>query len=385
MFRRIGGFLHDVVLQADWILLGLCTAATFYGILLIASATRFMHSYRYIITQGAGWFLGVILYFAFSSVDLAGVSKKWKPLLIFNVAFILLLLTPFGVEGGTGNRAWLDFPFLPVNIQPAEIVKVSFILLLARQLDYFRNRPGSLVRLSNVIFPVGHTVFMVLLIYAISSDAGSALVYVFVFLCMAFAAEMAYRWFAIGLGTVAVGAVAVWKLDLLPQYMRDRFLVVFDHTYQPLGKGWQQSRALLAVGSGRFSGQGLFKGMQTQSPYKSSLPARQTDFIFSVCGEELGFLGCLLIIALLLAIIFRCLIVARNASTKMESYVCVGMAAMLLFQAAANIGMCLFILPVVGLTLPFFSYGGSSIVTLFAAMGIVSGIQKRSRPDWLIS
>lgn len=385
MFRRIGEFLHDVVLQADWILFGLCTAATFYGILLIASATRFMDTNRYIITQGAGWFLGVILYFAFSSIDLVEVSKKWKPFLIFNVVFILLLLTPFGVEGGTGNRAWLDFPFLPVNIQPAEIVKVSFIILLARQLDYYRKRPGSLVRLSNVLFPVGHLLFMVLLIYGISSDAGSALVYVFVFLSMAFAAEMAYRWFAIGLGAVTLGAVAVWKFNLLPGYMRDRFLVVFDHTYQPLGKGWQQSRALLAVGSGRFAGQGLFSGLQTQSPYKSSLPARQTDFIFAVCGEELGFLGCLIIIALLLAIMFRCLIVARNAGTKMESYVCVGMAAMLLFQAAANIGMCLFILPVVGLTLPFFSYGGSSIVTLFAAMGIVSGIQKRSRPDWLIS
>ena len=112
---------------------------------------------------------------------------------------------------------------------------------------------------------------------------------------------------------------------------------------------------------------------------------RQTDFIFSVCGEELGFLGCALIIVLLLAIVVRCLLVARDAATPMESYVCVGMAGMLIFQTIANIGMCLFLMPVIGLTLPFFSYGGSSIVTLFAAMGVVSGIKKRSRPEWLIN
>ena len=141
--------------------------------------------------------------------------------------------------------------------------------------------------------------------------------------------------------------------------------------------------ALMALGSGELTGQGLFHGAQTQSSNVWSIPERQTDFIFSVCGEELGFLGCALIIVLLLAIVVRCLLVARDAATPMESYVCVGMAGMLIFQPIANIGMCLFLMPVIGLTLPFFSYGGSSIVTLFAAMGIVSGVKKRSRPEWL--
>ena len=165
--------------------------------------------------------------------------------------------------------------------------------------------------------------------------------------------------------------------------MRDRFLAVLDHSYQPDDAGFQQTRGLLALGSGELTGQGLFHGAQTQSSNVWSIPERQTDFIFSVCGEELGFLGCALIIVLLLAIVVRCLLVARDAATPMESYVCVGMAGMLIFQTIANIGMCLFLMPVIGLTLPFFSYGGSSIVTLFAAMGIVSGVKKRSRPEWL--
>ena len=109
---------------------------------------------------------------------------------------------------------------------------------------------------------------------------------------------------------------------------------------------------MLALGSGKLTGQGLFNGTQTQSLYRSSLPERQTDFIFCVCGEELGFIGCLLIIVLLLAIIVRCLIVAREAPSRMESLVCVGMAGMLIFQTIANIGMCLFLMPVIGLTLP---------------------------------
>ena len=167
-------------------------------------------------------------------------------------------------------------------------------------------------------------------------------------------------------------------------------MVVFDHSLDPLGAGWQQTRSLLALGGGKLTGQGLFHGIQTQGEYSGSLPFRYTDFIFSAIGEELGMLGCLAvlilltaIIVLLLAIVVRCLLVARDAAAPMESYVCVGMAGMLIFQTIANIGMCLFLMPVIGLTLPFFSYGGSSIVTLFAAMGMVSSVQSHSLPDWL--
>ena len=140
---------------------------------------------------------------------------------------------------------------------------------------------------------------------------------------------------------------------------------------------------MLALGGGKLTGQGLFHGIQTQGEYSGSLPFRYTDFIFSAIGEELGMLGCLAVLLLLAAIIVRCLMVARKARNTTESYVCVGVAAVLIFQTISNVGMCLFVLPVIGLTLPFFSYGGSSIVTLFAAMGMVSSVQSHSLPDWL--
>ncbi len=392
---RTREFLHDLTRQSDLVLLALCTASTLYGMALIASATHFRGTFKYVAVQGLGLLIGFVLYFAFSSLDIFELAKKWKWILGFNVGFILLLLTPLGLTRN-GNRAWLGVngigeqlgvAFLknfPVTVQPAEVVKVFFIILLAYQLALLREN-RDLRRFENVVQPTAHMLFMVGVIVVISGDAGSALVYLFIFVCMVFAAGMAARWLVLGVGGGAAAFLAVWELDLIPSYMKDRFLVVLDHSYDVQGKGFQQTRSMLTLGSGQLTGQGLFHGAQTQSSQIWSLPERQTDFIFAVCGEELGFIGCVLIIVLLLAIIVRCLLVARDAATPMESYVCVGMASMLIFQTIANIGMCLFLMPVIGLTLPFFSYGGSSIVTLFAAMGVVSGVKKRSRPEWLMN
>ena len=405
--NRFRDFLSDVVRQSDMVLLSLCTVSTLYGMVLIASATHFRNTFKYVAIQGFGLLLGVLLYFLLSSIDVSEVGKKWKWLLAFNFGFILLLRTPFGLTRN-GNRAWLGVNDIgerlgiavlknfPITVQPAEIVKITFIILLARQLALLQEKK-DLTRFSNVIQPTAHVAFMFAFYYVISKDAGSGLVYLFVFVCMAFAfrllgtckrgyhRSLALRWIFLGLGGAVGGFLAAWNFNLLRGDWYDRIKVILDHSYQPEGKGWQQTRGMLALGSGKLTGQGLFNGTQTQSLYRSSLPERQTDFIFCVCGEELGFIGCLLIIVLLLAIIVRCLIVAREAPSRMESLVCVGMAGMLIFQTIANIGMCLFLMPVIGLTLPFFSYGGSSIVTLFAAMGVVSGIKKRSRPEWLIN
>ena len=234
-----------------------------------------------------------------------------------------------------------------------------------------------------MIQPVAHMVFMVGLLYAMSRDAGSALVYVMIFVGMSFAAGMALRWFAIGGAAAAGGFWAMWHFELLPSHMRSRIAVLFDHELDPMGAGWHQGRSILALGSGQVTGQGLFNGTQTQSSYSSSLPERYNDFIFSAVGEELGMIGCIFVLLLLSAIVLRCFMIACSAKSAMSSYVCVGMASMLLFQILANIGMCLYVMPVIGLTLPFFSYGGTSILMMYMAMGIVSGIKKRSLPEWL--
>ena len=380
MWSRLKAVLADFIQQADLVLLGLCCAATLYGMALIASATRYLGTggiIRYVGVQGAALVLGICAYIFMSMVDLERLMRRWKWLVAFNILFIALLLTPFGVSDDTGNTAWLKFPFLPFSIGPAEIVKITFTLLLAKQLEWLREEKRDLKSFSSAVLVAGHTIVLMGYYVVISGDMGNALTFFFIFLCMAFVAGFALRWFAVLFAAMGGGIAALLALGLMPSYMVRRFRVLFDHSYDSLGAGWQQTRGLMALGSGGLFGQGYMQGTQTQAG-EGSIPARHTDFIFAVCGEELGLVGCLLVILLLAAIVVRVLMVARRAETPFHCYVCVGMAAMLIFQTIVNIGMCLFVMPVIGLTLPFFSYGGSSLLTLYAAMGVVSGIKKRS-------
>ncbi len=384
MLHRFKEILGDFFHQADLVLLALCCTATLYGVALIFSATGYLGAarvVRYVGVQCAAMLLGVGVYIALSMVDFEILMKKWKWLALFNAVFIGLLITPFGQSDNTGNTAWLKFPGIPVSIGPAEVVKITFVLLLAKQIEWLRVEKRDLKSFHSAALVAGHTLVLMGYYFVISGDMGNDLVFFFIFLAMTFAAGFALRWFVLVVGGGAAVFAAVFLLDLVPssmKYMLDRFIVVFDHSYDPLGKGWQQSRSLLAIGSGGLTGQGYLHGTQTHSGYRTNLPARHTDLIFAVCGEELGLIGCALVILLLAAIIIRVLLVARRAETPFQSYVCVGMAAMLMFQTIINIGMCLFVMPVIGITLPFFSYGGSSIVTLYAAMGVVSSIKKRS-------
>ena len=385
MWNRLKAILADFIQQADLVLLGLCCAATLYGMVLIASATRYMDTsgmsgmIRYVGVQGAAMALGLCAYVFMSMIDVEIVLKKWKWVVAFNIVFIGLLLTPLGVGGATtGNQAWLKIPGIPFQIGPAEIVKITFALLLAKQLEWLREEKRDLKSFSSAMTVAGHTLLLMGYYVVISGDMGNALTFFFIFLCMAFAAGFALRWFALLFLGGGAAFAAAWALELIPSYMMDRFRVLFDHSYDALKTGWQQTRSLLAIGSGGVFGQGYMQGTQTQSSESYSLPYRWTDFIFSVCGEELGLIGCLAVIALLTAIIIRVLLVARNAQVPLHCYVCVGMAAMLIYQSVINIGMCLFVMPTIGVTLPFFSYGGSSLLTLYAAMGVVSGIKKRS-------
>ncbi|WP_298033862.1 FtsW/RodA/SpoVE family cell cycle protein [uncultured Dysosmobacter sp.] len=386
MLKRLKAILTDFFQQADVVLLGLCCVSSLYGIALIASATRykgFADMARYVGKQGIAMGLGICAYIFMSMVDVEILVKRWKWLVVFNVVFIGLLRTPFGVGGTTvGNQAWLKFPGIPFQIGPAEVVKITFTLLLAKQLAWLREEKRDLKSFSSAFAVAAHTLLLMGWYVVISHDMGNALTFFFIFLCMAFAAGIALRWFTLLFAGIGVGVAGVVVLDMVEKvpksvaYMVERFKVLFDHSYDAEGVGWQQGRSLLAIGSGGLFGQGYMNGTQSQSSY--GLPMRWTDFIFSVCGEELGLVGCLVIMLLLAAIIIRILIVAKRSQTPFQCYVCVGVAAMLIYQTVINIGMCLFVMPTIGITLPFFSYGGSSLLTLYAAMGMVSAIKKRS-------
>ena len=389
--NRFRDFLSDVVRQSDMVLLSLCTVSTLYGMVLIASATHFRNTFKYVAIQGFGLLLGVLLYFLLSSIDVSEVGKKWKWLLAFNFGFILLLRTPFGLTRN-GNRAWLGVNdigkrlgvgFLenfPITVQPAEIVKITFIILLARQLALLQEK-RDLRSFTNVIQPTAHAGAMFVFYYILSKDAGSGLVYLFVFLCMAFAAGFALRWLFLGVGGAVGAFLAAWNLGLLRGDWYDRIKVILDHSYQPEKKGFQQTRGMLALGSGKLTGQGLFQGTQTQSSAKWSLPERQTDFIFCVCGEELGFIGATLILLLSALLIWRGFVIGVRARDRFGSFIALGLTAQLALQVLLNIAVATNSFPNTGIGLPFFSYGGTSLMMLLGQVGVILSVSRQTKPE----
>ncbi len=370
--------------QADIFLLMLCLITSGCGLVLIYSATRYSSTYHSLPMKQAIYIaIGIVVFIVCNYIDLEILLEKWRAIFVIATVLIVLLLTPLGVNY-KGNRNWLEIPHFPFSIMPAEIVKVFFILLLAKQLIYLQERDkNDLSRIPSVAQLVLHLGWFCGLIYLIAGDAGSVLVYGAIFVIMCWIAGVKKRWFVAGIAFCAVGAAAVWHYLPSDNYWIMRIRVVLDHSIDTLNYGWNQARSLLAIQSGGLTGEGYLQGILTQNTSKNALPERYDDFIFSTCAEEWGMVGCVVILILLLAIILRCIYVALNARSAFSALTAMGYASMLLFQVLLNIGMCLFVLPVVGITLPFISYGGSSIITLFAAMGFVSGIKMRSLPSWL--
>ena len=386
--RTIADSIRTFFRKGDVVLLILCLIASACGLVLIYSATRYSPAlHNDVLKQAIFLCLGVVVYFICSFVDIELLVERWWKVFLIGSFVLLFLLIPFGVEGDTGNKSWVYLPGVPIGFQPAEFVKVAFVPLLAWLFN--RQRERGISRPSSVFKVLGLTLVFAGVITVLSGDFGMVLVYALIFFVLAFAAGVKLRWFALA-GIIIAFIIAVIAVLTVksPSFMENfgyiihRFTEVFTRD-DPQGIGWQQVRSILAIGSGKLFGQGFMNGVQTQSPSEGALPARHTDEIFAVCGEEFGLIGCLFIIILLCAIIIRCFWVGCTARSHFSAYIALGYGAMLLIQTAINIAFCLYVFPVVGLTLPFISYGGSSILTLFAAMGIVSGIKMRSLPSWL--
>ena len=370
--ERIKKFYHEYLEQADLVLFLLCVAATLFGILLISSTVHFSGNTKYILIQTISLVIGIAAYFLLSLIDIDIITEHWGLIFILSVGFIASLYV-FG-EGAddTGNKAWIRFA--GIGIQPAEVVKIPFTILLGRLIINLKRRFGIGNIIALGILALFFGVFFGLIV-VISSDLGTALVYSFIFLFTMFIAGLQIYWYLIAAGAVLAVFPYFWNHFLSESY-RQRILVPYVPSVDPtgLGKAWQASQSKRAIANGGVFGQGLFNGTQTQT---GRVPQQHTDFIFSVACEEMGIVGGIMVIAILAAIIIRVLWVGVKSNSTIGLYVCSGMAAMLIFQMLENIGMCLGLTPVIGLTLPFFSYGGSSVVTTFAAMGVVSGIKMR--------
>lgn len=372
--RRYFEELKDFTKKGDMFLLGMCVCLALFGVVAIASATsadKFGESnFQYLAIQLVAIGLGVVVYAMVSSIDLDYLSEHRAALVIFNV-LLLLMLIPFGTDNNTGNKSWLHFPGFPVNIQPAEICKMTYIVIMASVMSSHQNRISHPVSVIHMVYHLG---LLVGLNMVLSGDAGVSLIFVFIFIGMAFAGGVSLWWFALAIGGIAAMFPILWQF--LGQYQRNRILILFDPTVDPQGTNerYHSKINLQSLTGGGLTGQGLFNGNRTQS---GALFAQHTDYIFSSMGEEIGFIGCVCIMLAELAIIARCVYVGIRCQDYMRRLVCYGAASALMFQLMINVGMCIGVMPVIGLTLPLISYGGSSVVTIFMMLGLVSGAYAR--------
>ena len=383
--------LKEFFKKGDVVLLGLCILASLMGLVLIYSATRYMDSlHDFPQKQALFVCVGIVAYVWVSFIDIEYLMEKWWWVFLLLGLLAIALIIPFGKDLGTGNRSWVYIPHVPFSIQPGEIAKLAYIVVLAWMIN--KARPRGLGRFPALVKYVVLTGVFAGSLAVLSGDWGMVIVYLFIFVVMAWVAGVSKWWF-IGVGGPLVGLVVFLWHFILPRtkywddYRVMRFRIVVEHwkgnNLDPRGAGWQQNQSLAAIGSGQLTGMGYLNGTCTRSPNKETLPARHTDNIFAVCGEEFGMIGCCAVLLVLLLIILRCVWVSRRARSHMSAYIAMGIAGMLMIQTIINVAMTLYIGPVIGLTLPFISYGGTSTLTLFLAMGIVSGIKMRPLPSWL--
>ena len=364
---------RDSIRKADTMLLFLCLLTTAFGGLIITSTTSYLEDMRYIVIHIGATALGVLFYLIFSSIDAEFFAEHRMAMVIFNTG-LLFMLIPFG-RSVFGNRSWLRFPFLPFDIQPAEICKITYILITASVMASHQNRLSSVPSVLHIAF---HLALLVGTNWILSRDAGVSLIFVFIFIGMTFGGGVKLIWFLAAGGGLAAAFPVIWNV-IMNEEQRLRIEVLFNPDLDPLGTGprYHTIRSLRSLTGGGMTGQGLFNGNRTQ---QGALFAQHTDYIFSAIGEELGYIGCVLVLIMLFLIVARCIWVGRRSQDSMRRLICYGAASALIFQIISNVGMCIGITPVIGLTLPFISYGGSSIVTLYAMLGLVSGVYARPAP-----
>lgn len=370
-------FARDsVVRRVDWPMLLSCVALSLIGAALVFSATRnrtelnqgdpYYFLFRHILNTGIGLALMV------GTIWLGHRTLRTAVPILYGVSvlLVLLVLTPLGATIN-GAHAWLVIGG-GFTLQPSEFVKITIILgmamLLAARVDAGdRDHPDH----RTVLQALGLAVVPILIVM-LMPDLGSVMVMAMIVLGVLLASGASNRWVFGLVGTGAAGAILVWQLGVLDDYQINRFAAFANPELDPAGVGYNTNQARIAIGSGGLTGTGLFKGSQTTGQF---VPEQQTDFVFTVAGEELGFLGAGLILVLLGVILWRACRIARETTELYGTIVAAGIIAWFAFQSFENIGMTLGIMPVAGLPLPFVSYGGTSMFAVWIAIGLLQSIR----------
>ncbi len=359
--RRLIAHFDGLTLLTTLAILGLGAMTVYSASYDASSGEHTSHAWRQVMWGSIG-LVGLLLAVVFDYRKLE--QYAW---LLYGVGICLLVAVPlFGSMGG-GSRRWLNLG--PLTLQPSETMKLALIVLLAR-LFHHRTHIGGL-RLRELALPTVVTLAPVLLILA-QPDLGTAGVFLFVFTSMLLLAGPSPGTLGL-LSLAAVGAIPLLLSQLKP-YQLKRITTFLNPELDPLGAGYHVIQSKIAIGSGAVTGRGYLHGTQNQLNF---LPEQHTDFIFSVFSEEWGFIGAALLIGLYVVLLLRGLVVVGRAKERFGALLAFGVIANIFWQAAINLGMTTGLLPVVGITLPFFSYGGSSLVTLLTSLGLVINVNMR--------
>lgn len=353
--------------EFDWVLLLAVVAAMGVGIAMISSADSWADSACAGPLPCAGrqiayGITGLISLFIMASLDYRFLrSLGWVSYLIAIGLLVAVLGT--GAVGG-GARRWFELSV--VRVQPSELAKILVTIALAKYMSDHDMR-----RLQHVLVSFALVLVPVLLVYQ-QPDLGTALTLLGIWACMAFVAGM--RVFHIGLLSLTAGLLLPYALSTLEGYMQDRIALFLNPEQDPLGSSFSITQALIAVGSGGWLGRGYASGTQSQLRF---LRVRHTDFIFSVLAEELGFVGALVLFILVAFLILRVVRAGHLARDEFGRLIAIGVAAVILLQTFINVGVNIGLVPATGMPLPFVSYGGSSLMTLLFALGLVQSVVMR--------
>lgn len=357
----------------DIILLLVTICLSIYGLVVLYSA--YGGNLSAIRTQIFSTILGFLIIGALCTIDLDVIKKPY--MIMYGGMIIMLILTLFLGRGldEWGARSWIYIGSF--SFQPAEIAKIILIFCLAAFLDKYKYSINSIKTLVLTILFAGFPVFLILL----QPDFGTSMVYLFFIAAMIFMVGISWKWIGILLAIgLVVGVVLLTKLS---GFRADRIENFLNPNRDTSGSNWQQQQGLIAIGSGMVGGRGYLNGSQSQYGY---IPEKETDFIFSVLAEELGFVGAIIMLILFTILILRLVLIAKTSNNTFISLLVTGIAGLIFIHVFENIGMTIGLMPVTGIPLPFFSNGGTFQLIILSCVGLAlsSSMQKNQYDDGIV-
>ncbi len=360
--------------RTDILLWILTLAAIVYSLLLISSMQR-AGDYNYMKTQVVAIIIGLTVSIVISIADYRYILKKWY--IAGGVSVVLATLVfIFGIRvSGTDDTAWIALPG-GFTIQPSELIKICLIITFSKHLSYLREK-GLLHTFGGVATLLLHAVIPMAVIH-LQGDDGTVLIFAMVFMIMSLFAGVQLRYFIIIFSVIITAIPIIWNFFMNDEH-RNRILALFDLDGNAMTNyGWQQYQGKVSIASGQWNGSGLYNGSRVEY---GIVPEQENDFIFTVAGEELGFIGCMILMLILLGIIVKVILNAKNANETGGKYICVGVFAVIASQTVINLGMVLGFLPVIGITLPLFSSGGTSALSTLICIGLVQSVRCHNDND----